>query len=40
LLPGLRKKRSAAAMHSVRAGLALAGVLFVFFLGLRAAGRI
>ena len=40
LLPGLRKRRSAAAMHSLRAGLALVGVVFVFFLGRRAAGRI
>jgi hypothetical protein len=40
LLPGLRKKRTAAAAHSLRAGLALAGIVFVFFLGLRAAGRL
>ena len=40
LLPGLRTRRCAAAMHSLRAGLALVGVVFVFFLGLRAAGRI
>lgn len=40
LLPGLRKKRNAAAGHSVRAGIALIGVVFVFFLGLRAAGRL
>jgi hypothetical protein len=40
LLPGLRKKRNAAAGQSLRAGLLLIGVVFVFFLGLRAAGRI
>lgn len=40
LLPGLRKKRMAAGLHSLRAGLLLVGVVFVFFLGLRAAGRI
>jgi hypothetical protein len=30
----------AAGLHSLRAGLLLVGVVFVFFLGLRAAGRI
>ena len=40
LVPGLRKRRNAAGMHSLRAGLLLIGVVFVFFLGLRAAGRI
>ena len=40
LLPGLRKRRTAAGLHSLRAGLLLVGVVFVFFLGLRAAGRI
>ena len=40
LMPGLRKRRNTAGMHSLRAGLVLVGVVFVFFLGLRAAGRI
>ncbi|GAA0948646.1 hypothetical protein [Virgisporangium aurantiacum] len=40
LIPGLRKRRNAAGLHSLRAGLLLLGVVFVFFLGLRAAGRI
>lgn len=40
LVGGLRKRRNGAAMHSLRAGLALLGVAFVFFLGLRAAGRL
>jgi len=39
-LGGLRKRRNSAAGHSVRAVLVLVGVAFVFFLGLRAAGRI
>jgi hypothetical protein len=39
LLPGLRKKRMAAGVHSLRAG-ALLVLLFVFFLGLRAAGKL
>jgi hypothetical protein len=40
LIPGLRKKRNAAGLQSIRAGLVLVGIVFVFFLGLRAAGRI
>ena len=40
LVGGLRKRRNGAAVHSLRAGLALIGVVFIFFLGLRAAGRI
>ena len=40
LVGGLRKRRNSAAGHSVRAVLVLVGVAFVFFLGLRAAGRI
>jgi hypothetical protein len=40
LIPGLRKRRNAAGLHSIRAGLVLVGIVFVFFLGLRAAGRI
>jgi hypothetical protein len=40
LLPGLRKKRMAAGMHSLRAGALLMFLLFVFFLGLRAAGKL
>jgi uncharacterized iron-regulated membrane protein len=40
LVGGLRKRRNAAGLHSVRAGLVLIGVVFVFFLGLRASGRI
>lgn len=40
LVPGLRKKRTAAGLHSLRAVLVLLGVVFVFFLGMRAAGRI
>jgi hypothetical protein len=40
LVGGLRKRRNGAAVHSLRAGIALIGVVFVFFLGLRAAGRI
>jgi hypothetical protein len=40
LIGGLRKRRNGAAMHSLRAALALVGVVFIFFLGLRAAGRI
>ena len=40
LVGGLRKRRNQAAAHSLRAGLILAGVVFVFFLGLRAAGRL
>jgi hypothetical protein len=40
LVPGLRKRRNAAGLHSVRAVLVLLGVVFVFFLGLRASGRI
>ncbi|GAA1030248.1 hypothetical protein GCM10009557_21550 [Virgisporangium ochraceum] len=40
LVGGLRKRRNAAGLHSLRATLVLLGVVFVFFLGLRAAGRI
>jgi hypothetical protein len=40
LVPGLRKKRNIAGVHSLRAALVLLGVVFVFFLGLRASGRI
>jgi uncharacterized iron-regulated membrane protein len=40
LVPGLRKRRNAAGLHSLRAVLILVGVVFVFFLGLRASGRI
>jgi hypothetical protein len=40
LVGGLRTKMWSAIFHSVRAGFALAGLLFVFFLGMRAAGRI
>jgi hypothetical protein len=40
LIGGLRKRRNGAALHSLRAGIALIGVVFVFFLGMRAAGRI
>jgi hypothetical protein len=40
LVGGLRKRRNAAAGHSLRAALALAGVAFVFFLWMRAAGRL
>jgi hypothetical protein len=40
LVGGLRTKMWSAIFHSFRAGLALAGILFVFFLGMRAAGRI
>jgi hypothetical protein len=40
LLVGARKKRAAAAMHSVRAGILLFIVVLVFILGLRAAGKL
>jgi hypothetical protein len=40
LLPGLRKRRVAAGLHSLRAGALLAFLLFVFVLGLRAAGKL
>jgi hypothetical protein len=40
LIPGLRKRRNTAGLHSLRAALVLIGVVFVFFLGLRASGRI
>lgn len=40
LVGGLRSKMWQAFFHSVRAGFALAGILFVFFLGMRAAGRL
>jgi hypothetical protein len=40
LLPGLRRRRTAAGVHSVRAGALLVFLLFVFFLGLRAAGKV
>ena len=39
LIPGLRTKRWNAGVHSLRAMLALVGLIFVFFLGLRAAGK-
>jgi hypothetical protein len=39
LLPGLRKKRTAAGVDTLRAGALVAFLLFVFFLGLRAAGK-
>jgi uncharacterized iron-regulated membrane protein len=40
LVPGLRKRRNTAGLHSLRAVFVLIGVVFVFFLGLRASGRI
>lgn len=39
LIPGLRKKRMAAGVQSLRAFMLLAGLMFVFIMGLRAAGK-
>jgi hypothetical protein len=39
MIPGLRSKFWNNGFHSVKAILALVGLLFVFFLGLRAAGK-
>ncbi len=40
LLAGARKKRTVASVGMLRAGFALVGLVFVFFLGLRAAGKV
>ena len=40
LLAGARKRRAAAVLHSIRAGIVLIVLVFVFILGLRAAGRL
>jgi len=39
LMGGLRTKRNDTGLHSLKAVLAVLGLLFVFFLGLRAAGK-
>jgi hypothetical protein len=39
LMGGLRTKRWDTGFHSLKAILALLGLLFVFFLGLRASGK-
>jgi hypothetical protein len=40
LVTGARKRRYDAGVHTLRTGMILAGLVVVFFLGLRAAGRI